>query len=38
MFESDGKKDLKNKYNKLQGMSSGGIKNADTVYGELKLS
>ena len=40
MFESDGKKDLKSRYNKLQGMNSQGFKGShvDTVYGELKLS
>jgi hypothetical protein len=40
MFESDGKKSLKNKYNKMAGIAD---KNRDlgqnkSVYGELKLS
>jgi len=48
MFESQGKKDLKTKYNKLQGIASSKRKsvkmtgldedNTKTVYGELKLS
>ena len=36
MFESDDKKYLKQKYNKMQGMSRGN--NQQSVYGELKLS
>ena len=41
MFESEDKKSLKNKYNKMRGISAqkrfkGGPDN--TVYGELKLS
>ena len=35
MFENDEKKYLKQKYNKMQGMSRG---NQQSVYGELKLS
>lgn len=40
MFESDGKKSLKNKYNRMAGIAD---KNRDiapskSVYGELKLS
>ena len=47
MFESDGKRALKSKYNRMQGIASAGKPkfklqpNADgsqTVYGELKLS
>ena len=34
MFESDGKKQLKNKYNKMTKSSQ----DPNTVYGELKLS
>ena len=36
MFESDGKKQLKTKYNKMKGMSHGD--SGKSVYGELKLS
>jgi len=46
MFESDGKKQLKSKYNRMQGIASQGGKfkqiamgdGSQSVYGELKLS
>ena len=48
MFESDQRKQLKTKYNKLAGMSgpstgkkglgSLGVQGSNSVYGELKLS
>jgi len=48
MFESKGKKELNTKYNKLQGIASGGKRRKSNskgidagssgVYGELKLS
>jgi len=47
MFESDGKKQLKNKHNKMASIGTGGksafsfnadIDNPNSVYGELKLS
>ena len=37
MFESNGKKELKNKYNKIQGIA-GPDGSRGSVYGELKLS
>ena len=36
MFESDGKKQLKSKYNKMKGIAQGDA--GKSVYGELKLS
>lgn len=45
MFESDGKKQLKNKYNKMAGIASASKfkqtqpgDGSQSVYGELKLS
>ena len=46
MFESDGKKQLKNKYNKMSGIAGkdskfkipGKAEQSQSVYGELKLS
>ena len=39
MFESDGKKQLKNKYKKLSGSNfTADMRNPNSVYGELKLS
>jgi hypothetical protein len=45
MFESDGKKQLKSKHNKMASLGAGGksafshdIGNPNSVYGELKLS
>lgn len=46
MFESDGKKQLKNRYNRMQGIASQKSKfkvphaaeGSHSVYGELKLS
>jgi len=47
MFETNEKKDLKNKYNKMSMIADGKFKkqsagmmqgNKQTVYGELKLS